>query len=174
LEALYAVGSEKTHEYALAFLDTIDANPMGNSGYAPIPLEQKVRATGVLFKLGDYSTYEYVFQMLDEYSSWLNSSYAVDLLPEIIKNIPAERERTKNDLVNKTLRRMLYNDTVATIRKQVAENLLFRHGTHSDYKFVKEYLVKESDTVIKNLIESDLEDFKLTILEDTTKFENCK
>ncbi len=183
LQALYAVGSNKTHEYALRFLDTLDVNPFGNSKYVPELIELKVRTTGVLFKLGDYTTYDYVFQMLDRDSTLSNDIFAIELLPEIIKHVPEQRERAKNELVKaafssdvdimrfwaltqltelygeetlSTILHVLETDAETSVRGTILAQFLPSDYNEEINKTLRRMLYKDSVTSIRNQIIDNL------------------
>ncbi|MFC2136449.1 HEAT repeat domain-containing protein [Bacteroidota bacterium] len=210
LAALLALDSPRIYELTNAFIDTINVNPKGNDNITPIAEEQRARAAGILFELGDYSKVEYVFDLIEKYKPHTNV-YATELLPNIIRNVPTHSERAKNELINSAksgllheriialmylvgsvgddalpnileilvndedpgmravilgellpvkgtieinliLRNRLSEEEIPSIRAQIADNLLFRFGDPSDYKFVLNYIHNESDSVVKSSI----------------------
>ncbi len=64
LGLLYKFNSELTRKYALAFIDTLESNPLGNNTFTIHPLEYQVVASKILMDLGDYSKANLVFDLL--------------------------------------------------------------------------------------------------------------
>ena len=98
LLALLTLNSTITEEFTLAFLDTLDAISLGKPDFIPYALELKVRATEILFELENYSTVEYVFELIDQDKPAVNI-WAIDLLPQIVKHVPSYTELAKTELI---------------------------------------------------------------------------
>ncbi|MDA3860087.1 MAG: hypothetical protein PF445_02580 [Melioribacteraceae bacterium] len=97
LKVLYRLNSENTSSFAYMLLDTLDANPRGGQAFSPIALHSKVNITEVLCQMGDFSTTEYVFDLLD--ISRGQEEYSTNhILYLIIKNYPPQEERARNEL----------------------------------------------------------------------------
>jgi hypothetical protein len=98
VEALRVINSTQAHYYAIALMDTLEVKSFGRDIF-PTFSEDKVLLTSTLFKLGDYSTAEYVFELLDKYKPEVISFEALQLLPGIIENAPQFAQRAKEELI---------------------------------------------------------------------------
>jgi hypothetical protein len=98
VEALQVINSLQARYYALALMDTLEAKSFGRDIF-PTFSEDKVYLTSILFKLGDFSTAEYVFELLDKYKPAIISFEALQLLPDIIENVPQYSQQAKDELI---------------------------------------------------------------------------
>jgi hypothetical protein len=216
LQALLALNSSATEEYALAYFDTLDAISLGKPEFAGFVLELKVRATKILFELKNYSTVGYVFDLIQQDKPNVNI-WAIDLLPQIIRYVPSYAELAKNELiyasthasseidrlnsmvnliflfgaeelplllsacendespairysviaqflpnepiVNATLRIRLYQEEESAIRSQIIDFLLNRFGSASDFKYVSDYIIQETDSLVKRFTINSLNNY---------------
>ncbi len=216
LQALLALNSSATEEYALSYLDTLDAISLGKPEFTSFVLDLKVRATKILFELQNYSTVGYVFDLIQQDKPDVNI-WAIDLLPQIIRYVPSYAELAKNELiyasinatseidrlnsmvnliflfgdeelplllsacendespairssiiaqflpnepiVNATLRIRLYQEEESAIRSQIIDFLLYRFGTASDFKYVSDYIIQETDSLVKRLTINSLNNY---------------
>ncbi len=96
LRTLQVLGSDQAHPLTLAFIDSVNHYSFSNSVYWS--LYYKVAANYILFRLGDYTNRNYLYEILDKYHSsieWL----ATALLPMIIKNVPEDEQKAKSELL---------------------------------------------------------------------------
>lgn len=96
LHALQSINPSVAYQFALMFMDTLDIK-YGTD----LRMESRVRAIEVLFKNGDYSKTEFVFQLLDRDKPRINTT-ALRLLKEIILHVPQYAERAKSELITIT------------------------------------------------------------------------
>ncbi len=96
LRLLFEFTSPFTHNYALAFIDSVNSLPLDYSGTLPSYLQ--AMASGILVQLGDNSKVNLFFNFVDEDS--LNSTFSViNILPVIMDKVPEYEERAKNELI---------------------------------------------------------------------------
>uniref|UniRef100_A0A832G1G7 IPT/TIG domain-containing protein n=1 Tax=Ignavibacterium album TaxID=591197 RepID=A0A832G1G7_9BACT len=98
LKRLLSLNSTNTYSIAKAFLDSI---PNYNYEKTMItPLDLQVIATYLLFNYADYSTVDYVFQIIerDKPKNQIDP-LAKSLLPKIIENLPIYAEQAKQELI---------------------------------------------------------------------------
>jgi len=96
LRTLQVLGSDQAHPLTLAFIDSVNHYSFSNSVYWP--LYYKAAANYILFRLGDYTNRNYLYEILDKYHSsieWL----ATALLPMIIMNVPEDEQKAKAELL---------------------------------------------------------------------------
>jgi len=79
------------------FIDSLDIK-FTDEVWRSAWLEDKVKATEVLFKNGDYSKAEFVFQLLDRDKPSINI-IALRMLKEIMLHVPQYAEKAKNELI---------------------------------------------------------------------------
>lgn len=96
LHALQSINPSVAYQFALMFIDTLDIK-YGTD----LRMESRVRAIEVLFKNGDYSKTDFVFQLLDRDKPRINTT-ALRLLKEIILHVPQYAERAKSELITIT------------------------------------------------------------------------
>ncbi|MBI3194866.1 MAG: HEAT repeat domain-containing protein [Ignavibacteriae bacterium] len=95
LEAMQKLGSLNTQTAAHRLIDTIRAYSQFMQTVDTLDLQSRV--TLILFSKGDYSTAEYIFQLLHRDSS--NVSYRIlNSLEEIKNNVPLYSDSVKNEL----------------------------------------------------------------------------
>jgi hypothetical protein len=94
LVALLQLGSGATESLALEYIDSLGT--FHDTNFTKLQL--KVHATEVLFDLGNFSTYQYVFDRIEETKPQIIVNPY--LLQDIIINIPQEAEHAKNELIN--------------------------------------------------------------------------
>ena len=82
------------------------------------PLRAKIRATLLLFYLGDFNTYEYVFQVINR-SKPAVANEAIYLLPFIYENVPT----SSNDAYNELLYGYLNSPVGSDVKYFCLENL---------------------------------------------------
>ena len=104
LKNLFQFNSPNFHSLALAFIDSTDNYSYEDNKLKAIDL--KVMVTTYLFQLNDYSTANYVIQILErDRNQPYQNSYAVDLLPKIIINVPQYTDSARYALL-----RIIIND----------------------------------------------------------------
>ena len=93
LEALAILGSSKTKEYALLYIDSVDH-------YNDIkdPLLSKVKMLEYLFQFNDFSRAKLVFDLLETRNDIMSYHYCINLLPELIKHEPQYSRKAKSAL----------------------------------------------------------------------------
>lgn len=95
---LIDLNPENLYQLTKAFLDSV---PNYNYESTMItPLDLQITATYILFSYGDYSTVEYVFQIIerDKPKNQIDP-LAKSLLPKIIENVPEYAEQAKEELI---------------------------------------------------------------------------
>jgi hypothetical protein len=97
LNTLNIIGSEHLESIALEFVDFADN--FNNMEPSSDPLEAKVFATSVLFRLGNYTTTEYVFELLNRDLPVINIT-AFNMLEKIIINVPQYEPDSKSELIS--------------------------------------------------------------------------
>lgn len=95
-DAMAELGSSNTANMTHALIDSADRIPPGV--FFDDPLENKVHATKVLFKIGDYSTAHYVFEILQRDSPKVNV-VARSLLKDIVIKVDSLSGKAKNTLL---------------------------------------------------------------------------
>ena len=93
LEAINELGSVKSNEYTLAYIDSV-----GNYSLFRNPLVYKIRALRFLFQHNDFSKTHYIFELLENGKNSLNISIAIDLLPIVYRNVPEYAVKAKQEL----------------------------------------------------------------------------
>ena len=107
------------------------------------PLEMKVKATLILFNLGNYSTVDYVFELVQRDSVNINI-YALDALGRILLEVPRYSEIAKTELLF-----VLDNSTDETSRSLAMLYL----NEYSSTEFLTNYLdkfINDPDETIRN------------------------
>lgn len=97
LYALQSINPSVAYQFALMFIDSLDIK-FTDEVWRSAWLEDKVKATEVLFKNGDYSKAEFVFQLLDRDKPSINT-IALRMLKEIMLHVPQYAEKAKNELI---------------------------------------------------------------------------
>jgi hypothetical protein len=100
LETLLVLGSDQTKAMTLAFIDSVDKfekNNLINRDYQTC--FYKANATGILFKLGDYSTRNYLYDFIQKFPE-SSELLAVNMLAIIIKNVHSDEQRAKSELIH--------------------------------------------------------------------------
>ena len=96
LETLQVLGYNQTHGLTLAFIDSVDDYEFINPQFDRLLL--KAQANLILFKQGDYSKRNYLFEMIDKFNSSVELLSTV-ALPFIIKNVSQDEEKAKSELI---------------------------------------------------------------------------
>lgn len=150
LDALYALGEEhsllasRLHNYINRADDFI------NEEFPLDPLIEKVHATYLLILIGDYSTYNYVFDLIQRDGlSDLNSN-AFNALIEILNKIPDGESQAKSNLLNIWVN----NNSPTTDRSYLAMVVL-----------VKKYGIEMSNSLISTFTNNNDHSKKLRALE---------
>lgn len=99
LKALARLGAENTKEFATQLLDTLNSYPEHLKWKT---LDNKVYITETLCELGDFSTVEYAFEMLE--NSKEQEEITIDhIMFMIVKNYPPYEDRARLELENNVL-----------------------------------------------------------------------
>ncbi len=95
---MYNLGYEDVSNQAYELISRADefAN---DPEYPSDPLEAKVLATAILIYKEDYSTVEYVFELLNQGEISTDKMLAIHLLHYIMENVPSYRQEAKNILL---------------------------------------------------------------------------
>ncbi len=93
LEALYKLNSPLTHQLALQFLQDTFVKPAGPHDIYKL----RLLATEILFKLNDYSMFDYVYQYYNRISG-IDAIAYLSLLVAVADNVPSEKENIINRL----------------------------------------------------------------------------
>jgi hypothetical protein len=142
LRVLHQLGDKGAEARTLAFIKRADGFKKHT---VPLdPLEAKVDATEILFNMGNFSTYNYVFEMLNREKPKIFST-CIKLLPGIMKNVPEKREEAKKELIF-----ILDNNKESYYRLYAMKYLYEEFGKDIIVK-VKERLEKDTDPDIKKL-----------------------
>lgn len=96
LKALMKMGDKSVERRTLDLIERADT--FSKNAVKLDPLEAKVDATEILFDLGNYSTHNFVFQILEREKPRIYST-SMKLLPAIMKNVPEKKEQAKNELI---------------------------------------------------------------------------
>jgi hypothetical protein len=96
LRTLKEIESPNLYEITIQFMGIAD--DFANMNPPKDPLESKVMATDILFSFGDYSTANYVFEILERDRPQINE-IALALLKEIILNVPEHEQQAKSELL---------------------------------------------------------------------------
>jgi|GEM_PF-854163 len=108
LEGLYFLGSSLTHQYALALFDSLstpekefyDPTEKYNSIDCGDLLRARVFCIQILYRLGDYSKTDEVFELIQREKEQGSSEIAgINLLPFIIRYRPDLKEQAKQELM---------------------------------------------------------------------------
>jgi hypothetical protein len=93
LKALYIFEYEDIHDLTINFIQNIDSVPIEELNVDP--LEAKVEATAILFSLDDYSTYNYIFELINRDGISNLQPAPFHLLNQIMNNVPGEELNAK-------------------------------------------------------------------------------
>ena len=98
LKRLLSLNATNTYNLAKAFLDSIPNYDYQSTMITPLDLQ--IVATHILFSYEDYSTVEYVFQIIerDKPKNQIDP-LAKSLLPQIIENVPDYEIQAKEELI---------------------------------------------------------------------------
>ena len=108
LEGLYFLGSSLTHQYALTLFDSLstpekefyDPTEKYNSIECGDLLRARVFCIQILYRLGDYSKTDEVFELIEREKEQGSSEIAgINLLPFIIRYRPDLKEQAKQELM---------------------------------------------------------------------------
>lgn len=108
LNGLYFLGSSLTHQYALALFDSLSSPE--NEFYDPAEkynsidcgdlLDEKIFCIRILYRLGDYSKTDEVFELIEREKEQGSSFITgINLLPFIIRYRPDLKEQAKQELM---------------------------------------------------------------------------
>jgi hypothetical protein len=173
LRGLAELNDPDIEYWALAFIDSADnfEDPLESAN----SLQYKVDATKILFDVGNYSTVQYVFDLLNEDLDRVHIT-ALVLLNEIILNVPAYAvsaeselvrilnnyeigsmiriralnfldERNYSNIIDECLNAVL-NDPVPSIRH--AANAILRRRNYDVHSLYLQQLFIETDPVIRS------------------------
>jgi hypothetical protein len=96
LRTLQKLGSDQAGSLTLSFIDSLDHYDFDIHDIWV--LYYKAAANDILFRIGDYTKRDYLYEMLDKNRSsieWL----ATALLPLVLENIPEDEQKVKNELI---------------------------------------------------------------------------
>ncbi|MBI9072442.1 MAG: hypothetical protein JEY94_12650 [Melioribacteraceae bacterium] len=99
LEIMQRFNSEKTSEFAYRLLDTLDINPFKNEDYGSLVSESKMEISGILFRIGDFTTAQFLFDYIDDIKPNINP-LTIDLLELVAKNYLLLESSAKQELLN--------------------------------------------------------------------------
>ena len=119
LDVMAELNSTNTISFALALIDSSENVDLPN------PLITKLRATNSLFKVNNYSTANYVFELLEEYHEGrlkLEGSFAIRLLPKLL-DFPEYEPQVKQELIY-----IARNEGFADYRILAMDALVNRYG----------------------------------------------
>ena len=102
LKALFMFGDTNIHNRTIEFIENVDSTL--NEKFPIDPLLAKVDATGILFSLQDYSTYNYIFELIDRDGISNIHPAAFHLLNQILQHIPVGETQAKNILLEMELK----------------------------------------------------------------------
>ncbi|MDP2363053.1 MAG: hypothetical protein Q8M94_04705, partial [Ignavibacteria bacterium] len=94
--------SNLTLEYAHRLIDSLNINPIDyslNPESGPDVLYEKVMICNILFELNDFSTINFVFDLINRDSIQEVSDIVVDPLVKIMQYVPSQLENAKNILI---------------------------------------------------------------------------
>ncbi|MFZ2865979.1 MAG: HEAT repeat domain-containing protein [Ignavibacteriaceae bacterium] len=138
LKLLYKFGSNLTQKYALAYIDTLEINPFGNSTLGLSVLYYQVSASEILMKLGDYSKASLVFEYL-QYEYPKISQLEISILSRLLNNIPQYYEAAKIELVRAVQEAFFYRD------RYYALEVLYNHNQQETIPLMKQMFVEDED-----------------------------
>lgn len=87
------------------------------------PVYTRVRATYYLFKTGDYSTAQYVFEGVRQHDTPFAFDYGLILLKDVAKNVPAYADSARGELI-----RIARTATLAFDRSRAQDDLFEAFG----------------------------------------------
>ena len=158
LWALFLLNAAQTEQLSLSFIDSVDH-------YEDIQftkLSLKIRATQILFKLGNYSKYHYVFDELSQEIPEV-SSYLITMLRDIILNVPSEEIRAKNALMN------IAEEESEDIYRYYAISDLAEHYGDEMIQFFAERFVQDEDIAVIILLYRTLAPYKDEVINSAFK-----
>ncbi len=97
VRAMWKLRSPNTLMFAQAFMDS--ANTFHEHYYRADPLHMKVRASQILFDLGDFSIAPLVFQLLERDKPYVDP-FARNVLAPIARNVPSLADKARAYLIN--------------------------------------------------------------------------
>jgi len=164
LIALRVLGSPEAETLTLVFIDSV--GEYTNSYFSKLAL--KVMATKNLFYMENYSTYNYVFEIIDSTKPDIYESGHF-FLEQIIKNIPNEAERAKNELIRivleggdeyqrwyalNSLSRVLGEEAITILVESFIQENSENRSLLAKYIF-PEYYSEEIEQVLGEVLNSD-------------------
>ena len=138
LELLYKFGSNLTHDYALAYIDTLEVNPFGNNTFGLSVLYYQVLSSKILMKLGDYSKANLVFEYL-QYEYPKISQTEISILEKLLNNTPQYYEAAKTELQRAVHEASFYRD------RYYAFEVLYNHNQQETLPLMKQMFVEDED-----------------------------
>jgi len=140
LNALYSLEYENVETEAYELIsraDDFDDDPE----YPWDPLDAKVFATAILVYKGDYTTIDYVFDMLSQNSE---DALSFRLLPYIMDNVPSFEQEAKNILITKL------DDVDEYFRYYALLHLADKYGEEMNSELIDKF-VNDSDLPTRKL-----------------------
>jgi len=138
LKLLYKFGSNLTHQYAFAYIDTLEVNPFGNNTFGLSVLYYQVLASEILMKLGDYSKANLVFEHL-QYEYPKISQTEISILEKLLNNTPQYYEAAKTELQRAVREADVNRD------RYYALEVLYNHNQQETIPLMKQMFVQDED-----------------------------
>jgi len=103
---------------------------------------------------------------------YLNKNFESDVSSKLVQRFKEDNDfvvrlstlgllfKSNYDVLHNLLRERLFLDTSPTVRKVIADSLLFVYGSPADFNAVKDHFALETDPTIKSLLEWSLRDYE--------------
>jgi hypothetical protein len=138
LDLLYKFGSNLTHQYALAYIDTLEINPFGNNTTGLSKLYYQVATSEILMKFGDYSKASLVFEYL-QYEYPKISFTEISILEKLLNNVPQYSEAAKIELQRAVREASINRD------RYYALEVLYNHNQQETVPLMKQMFLEDEN-----------------------------